>query len=132
MAEQRIPGQAKPEKRPPFGAASDKRAAPEAPPLSPDKRIGFAVVGLGRLGLEEIIPAFGVCKLAKLTALMTGDPAKRKAGRGAIRSAPGRGPTTTGKASRRKTLQTPVVAACLVYLFVRCALPARYRSSDFR
>jgi hypothetical protein len=67
MAEQRIPGQAKPEKRPPFGAASDKRAAPEAPPLSPDKRIGFAVVGLGRLGLEEIIPAFGVCKLAKLS-----------------------------------------------------------------
>ena len=76
MAESRIPGQAEPEKRPPFVAASEKRAPPEAPPLAPDKRTGFAVVGLGRLALEEIIPAFALCKLAKLTALMTGDLAK--------------------------------------------------------
>src|ERR1700759_4148354 len=78
MAEQRVPGQAEPEKRPPFVAASEKRAAAEAPPLPPEKRVGFAVVGLGRLSLEEIIPAFGTCKLAKLTALMTGDIAKGK------------------------------------------------------
>ena len=76
MAESRIPGQTEPEKRPPFVAASEKRAPPEAPPLAPDKRTGFAVVGLGRLALEEIIPAFALCKLAKLTALMTGDLAK--------------------------------------------------------
>jgi predicted dehydrogenase len=31
---------------------------------------------VGRLSLEEIIPAFGMCKLARLTALMTGDLAK--------------------------------------------------------
>jgi predicted dehydrogenase len=78
MADKVVPGQAEPEKRPPFVAASEKRAAPEAPPLPPDKRVGFAVVGLGRLSLEEIIPAFGTCKLAKLTALMTGDIAKGK------------------------------------------------------
>lgn len=78
MANKVVPGQAEPEKRPPFVAASEKRAAPEAPPLPPDKRVGFAVVGLGRLSLEEIIPAFGTCKLAKLTALMTGDIAKGK------------------------------------------------------
>src|ERR1700753_2726640 len=74
----RAPGQGKPEKRPPFVAASEKRAEPEVPPLPPDQRVGFAVVGLGRLSLEEIIPAFSTCKLAKLTALMTGDPAKGK------------------------------------------------------
>src|ERR1700761_7161175 len=77
MAAQRVvPGQAEPEKRPPFVAASEKRAPCEAPPLPPEKRVGFAVVGLGRLALEEIIPAFAMCKLAKLTALMTGDLAK--------------------------------------------------------
>ena len=43
-----------------------------------DNRLGIAEVGLGRLALEEIIPAFAGCKLAKLTALMTGDLAKRK------------------------------------------------------
>src|ERR1700761_8501240 len=78
MAEQRVPGQAEPEKRPPFVAASEKRAPPEAPPLPPEQRVGFAVVGLGRLALEEIIPAFAMCKLARLTALMTGDLAKGK------------------------------------------------------
>jgi predicted dehydrogenase len=76
MTEKRIPGQAESEKRPPFVAVSEKRAPPEAPPLAPDRRVGFAVVGLGRLALEEIIPALGLCKLAKLTALMTGDLAK--------------------------------------------------------
>ncbi|WP_375778690.1 Gfo/Idh/MocA family protein [Bradyrhizobium sp. ma5] len=76
MPDMRIPGQAEPEERPPFVAASEKRALPKAPPLAPNKRVGFAVVGLGRLSLEEIIPAFGTCKLAKLTALMTGDLSK--------------------------------------------------------
>src|ERR1700749_2796306 len=78
MAEQRVPGQAEPEKRPPFVAASEKRAPPEVPPLPPEKRVGFAVVGLGRLALEEIIPAFAMCNLARLTALMTGDLDKGK------------------------------------------------------
>ncbi|GIQ75404.1 hypothetical protein BraRD5C2_38450 [Bradyrhizobium sp. RD5-C2] len=76
MPDMRIPGQAEPEERPPFVAANEKRALPKAPPLAPNKRVGFAVVGLGRLSLEEIIPAFGTCKLAKLTALMTGDLSK--------------------------------------------------------
>ena len=57
-------------------AANEKRAAPEALPLSFDNRVGIAVVSLGRLALEESIPAFAGCKLA--SALMTGDLAKRK------------------------------------------------------
>ncbi len=39
-------------------------------------RVGFAVIGLGRLSLEEILPAFPSCKHARCTALVSGDPAK--------------------------------------------------------
>ncbi len=44
--------------------------------LPPERRLGFAIVGLGRLTLEEIMPAFAECKLAKPTALVSGDTAK--------------------------------------------------------
>ena len=72
----KVPGQDDPVERPPFVAASEKRAAPELPPLPPDKRVGFAIVGLGRLSLEAILPAFATCKLARVVALMSGDTAK--------------------------------------------------------
>ena len=42
------------------------------------KKIGFAVMGLGQLGLGQIVPAFKDCKLAKLTALVSGSPDKAK------------------------------------------------------
>jgi predicted dehydrogenase len=49
----------------------------EASELSPnEKRVGFALVGLGRLSIQELIPAFRVTKRAKLTALVSGDPTK--------------------------------------------------------
>jgi predicted dehydrogenase len=41
-----------------------------------EKRIGFAVVGVGNLTQKELIPAFRVSKKAKLTALVSGDTAK--------------------------------------------------------
>ncbi|WP_298911589.1 Gfo/Idh/MocA family oxidoreductase [uncultured Nostoc sp.] len=44
--------------------------------LPPERRLGFAIIGLGRLTLEEIMPAFAECKLAKPTALVSGDAAK--------------------------------------------------------
>ncbi|OYD93083.1 dehydrogenase [Nostoc sp. 'Peltigera membranacea cyanobiont' 210A] len=44
--------------------------------LPPERRLGFAIVGLGRLTLEEIMPAFAECKLAKPTALVSSDAAK--------------------------------------------------------
>ena len=43
------------------------------------RKIGFAVMGLGQLGLGQIVPAFADCKLAKLTALVSGTPDKAKA-----------------------------------------------------
>ncbi|MEH2435352.1 MAG: Gfo/Idh/MocA family oxidoreductase [Nostoc sp.] len=44
--------------------------------LPPERRLGFAIVGLGRLALEEIMPAFAECKLAKPTALVSSDAGK--------------------------------------------------------
>lgn len=45
-------------------------------PLPQDQRVGFALVGLGRLTQAQLIPAFRISKKAKLTALVSGDPAK--------------------------------------------------------
>ena len=69
-------GQDKPEARPPFVGPSERRAAPEKPPLPPGERVGFAVVGLGRLSLEAILPALAMSKLCRLAAVMTGDKDK--------------------------------------------------------
>ena len=76
MPQPRVPGQDSPEKRPPFVGASEKREAPELPSLPPRERVGFAVVGLGRLALEAILPALAACKLCRLAAVMTGDKEK--------------------------------------------------------
>ncbi|MFC3127266.1 Gfo/Idh/MocA family protein [Pseudoroseomonas globiformis] len=55
--------------------ADPRTAAPPAP-LPPDQRVGFAVVGLGRLSLEELLPAFGECRMARPVALVSGTPDK--------------------------------------------------------
>ncbi|TWI55570.1 putative dehydrogenase [Pseudomonas duriflava] len=41
--------------------------------LGRDQRVGIAVVGIGRLSLEEILPAFASSKRCKVTALVSGD-----------------------------------------------------------
>jgi predicted dehydrogenase len=46
-------------------------------PFFPEnKRVGFAIVGLGRLSIDQILPAFGSSKYAKPVALVSGDAAK--------------------------------------------------------
>jgi predicted dehydrogenase len=45
-------------------------------PFPHDQRVGFAVVGLGRLTQGQLLPAFRVSKKAKVTALVSGDPVK--------------------------------------------------------
>ncbi|WP_236728931.1 Gfo/Idh/MocA family protein [Methylobacterium sp. WSM2598] len=57
---------------------SDRPGAPPPAPLPPAERVGFAVVGLGRLSLEEILPAFGETRKARLVALVSGSPDKAK------------------------------------------------------
>ncbi len=56
----------------------EKPSGPTPSPLPPHERIGFAVVALGRLSLNQILPAFAACKFAKLTALVSGTPDKAK------------------------------------------------------
>lgn len=65
-------------KFPPWRAPADTPSAPPPAPLPPEKRVGFAIVGLGRLSLEQILPAFGESKQAKPVALVSGTPEKMK------------------------------------------------------
>ncbi|MVN20672.1 Gfo/Idh/MocA family protein [Mucilaginibacter arboris] len=46
--------------------------------LPKDKRVGYAVVGLGELTLGQIMPAFGNCKNSKVVALVSGSADKAK------------------------------------------------------
>ena len=56
------------------------QAEPEPPPppapVPPGERVGYAIVGLGRLSLEEILPAFGECRRSRPVALVSGSPEK--------------------------------------------------------
>ncbi|MDR5780747.1 Gfo/Idh/MocA family oxidoreductase [Caballeronia sp. LZ065] len=58
---------------------ADKPSPPPPAPSAPEQRVGFAVVGLGRLALEQILPAFSACKHARVTALVSGSPDKARA-----------------------------------------------------
>ena len=67
-----------PVKLPPLDAPSEKEKAGPPAPLSPDKKIGYAIVGLGHLSLENILPAFGQSRFAKPVALVSGDAGKAR------------------------------------------------------
>ena len=58
---------------PPDRQPADLKLPEIAPP-----RIGWAIVGLGQLALEEIMPAFRECKLSRPVALVSGHPDKAK------------------------------------------------------
>jgi predicted dehydrogenase len=60
----------------PWRDTADTPASPPPAPLPPEQRVGFAIVGLGRLALEEILPAFGKSMKAKPVALVSGTPEK--------------------------------------------------------
>ncbi|GAB3904097.1 Gfo/Idh/MocA family oxidoreductase [Larkinella knui] len=45
-------------------------------PMLDDQRVGYAIVGLGHLSLDEILPAFGESKTSKVVALVSGSPEK--------------------------------------------------------
>ena len=61
---------------PPQQAETEGKHGAPPQPFPPDRRIGFAVVGLGGIALEEVIPAFGLAKRARLVALVSGSPDK--------------------------------------------------------
>lgn len=58
---------------PPIFDKSEKPEKTEPPGDSWDERVGVAVVGLGRIAIDEMLPAFQQSKHAKVVALVTGD-----------------------------------------------------------
>ena len=60
----------------PIAAETERQHGPTPTPLPPDQRVGYAVVGLGHLTLDEILPAFGQCKKSRVVALVSGSPMK--------------------------------------------------------
>jgi Oxidoreductase family, NAD-binding Rossmann fold len=58
------------------GGSLAPQSADESGPWPMEKRVGFALVGLGQLSNQQLMPAFRVSKKAKLTALVSGDPGK--------------------------------------------------------
>ena len=61
---------------PPSSAASEVQPQQPPNPAPRDDRVGFAVVGLGKLATENILPAFAQSKHAKPVALVSGSPDK--------------------------------------------------------
>lgn len=61
---------------PPWRGEADKPDTPPQAPLPPSDRVGFAIVGLGRLSLDELLPAFAESTQAKPVALVSGSPEK--------------------------------------------------------
>jgi len=53
------------------GAATAQRV-----PDPPGRKLGWAVVGLGSLSINQILPAFAKCEASKVTALVSGSPDK--------------------------------------------------------
>ncbi|MEO7988932.1 MAG: Gfo/Idh/MocA family oxidoreductase [Chryseolinea sp.] len=67
----------KPLPRSPLNADTEQEEPKFFPsPTNPQKRIGYAIVGLGHLTLGEIMPAFSACKFSKPVALISGDEGK--------------------------------------------------------
>ena len=64
---------------PAWTAPSERPSGGPPTPLPPGERVGFAIVGLGRLALENILPAFAEAKQARLVALVSGSPEKARA-----------------------------------------------------
>ncbi len=56
----------------------DPAPAPSPAPQPPSQRVGYCIVGLGRLSLDEILPAFGEAKRSRVVAVMSGTPDKAK------------------------------------------------------
>src|SRR5260370_9941457 len=56
-----------------------KSAAGQQPVVVPDppgKKMGYAIVGLGMLSINEILPAFAKCEKSKPVAFVSGHPDK--------------------------------------------------------
>jgi len=64
---------------PPLSAPTEQKESGPPNPQPPDQRVGYAIVGLGHLALDEVLPAFVQSKHSKVTALVSGHPEKAAA-----------------------------------------------------
>jgi glucose-fructose oxidoreductase len=55
------------------GQADPKLVDATQPALPPERRVRWAVVGLGKLSVDELLPAFGRCTHSRVTALVSGN-----------------------------------------------------------
>jgi len=53
-------------------------ASAQAVPDPPGKKVGWAVVGLGSLAINQILPAFAKCEKSRVVALVSGHPEKAR------------------------------------------------------
>lgn len=60
----------------PIQAATEQKEAPVPTPYPPSARVGFAIVGLGRLSINQILPGFAQTERCRVTALVSGDRGK--------------------------------------------------------
>jgi predicted dehydrogenase len=65
-------------KLPPLEQPTEKEQSVSSVMMPPDKRIGYAIVGLGNLSLGQILPAFAASKYSKPVALVSGDAGKAR------------------------------------------------------
>ncbi|MBV9892085.1 MAG: Gfo/Idh/MocA family oxidoreductase [Rhizobacter sp.] len=61
---------------PSITAPTERDEKPRPLALPRERRVGFALVGLGRLTIEQLVPAFAKSRLARPVALVSGDRAK--------------------------------------------------------
>ena len=58
------------------GTFTHNTAAQQFVPDPPGKKLGWAIVGLGSLSINEILPGFAKCEKSKVVALVSGHPDK--------------------------------------------------------
>ena len=61
---------------PQLHAQSESAEKTPGPFENPSARVGYAIVGLGHLSLNQILPGFARCKYSKPVALVSGDSSK--------------------------------------------------------
>ena len=61
-----------------IGAVAATRAAAQQVPEPPGRKLGWAIVGLGSLAINQILPAFARCEKSRVTALVSGHPDKAR------------------------------------------------------
>lgn len=60
------------------GAAMAALMSESACAADPDRKLGYAIVGLGGYGLGVIMPQFANCRYSRVAAVVSGDPIKAK------------------------------------------------------